>query len=113
MRGVNRPRRPTPLEVLRRLPLATGWILDEITATGFVNIARMLRDPIRRGAFAQLEHDGAIAPTGDFAVGTGSQPYRVVLDKVHQSEIRERRRNVMAAELQTIGARMPKGEAAP
>jgi hypothetical protein len=113
MRGVNRPRRPTPLEVLRRLPQATGWILDEINITGHVNIARMLRDPVRCGAFAELENAGQIEPTGDFAVGTGSQPYRVVHDPAQQQAIRERRRNVMAAELQTIGARMPKAEATP
>jgi hypothetical protein len=95
------------IDGLRRLPQATGWILDEIAATGHVNIARMLRDPVRRGAFAELENSGQIAPTGDFAVATGAQPFRTVHDKAQQEAIRNTRRGVMAAELQTITSRMP------
>jgi len=93
------------LEVLRKQALASSWIFDEIAATKHVDLRRMLKDPVRRGAFAELENSGMIQPLGDPDLSTGLQPFRVVHDKAQQQAIREARRNWMAAELETMRTR--------
>jgi hypothetical protein len=108
----------TVFDVLRKTAVATGWLLEELRNShdaklghGFIDLRRMLRDPVRRGAFAQMENAGEIQPCGDPDLTTGLAPFRVVTDEAQRAAIVEQRRNWIAAEVGTIGARMQAAKA--
>ena len=62
-------------------------IVARLRETGTIELADVLRDPVRRGALATLEADGVILRNGP-PDERGQQPYRLARNEQERAEFR-------------------------